>query len=477
MMSETRVLVVSHEVVDTRMAGPGIRYLALARVLSQTFPVTLAGPAAVDGQAVGEHVQPELGDSHPASSDPKWWCYRRDEWDTLAPVASQADVIVACGDTLADFPQMAALGVPLVVDGYDPHTLETLALWAGEPIDVQFSRHDERRKILQRQCQAGDFYICASERQRDWWLGMLEQHGRVNPLTFSDDPSLRRLIDVVPFGLPQEPPKASPPVMRGIWPGIGPEDPIALWGGGLWQWLDPLTAVRATHRLAERGKTLRLVFPGTRHPNPDMPDMPIRAQTMTLADQLGLTGQYVFFGDWIPFQDWPAVLLEASIGLSLHPDSAETRLAFRSRALDYVWSGLPMVVTRGDAISEVVQTHDLGLVVDYRDDAGVADAIQAILERPRDAWQDQFSQARADLTWERAAKPLIDFCHRPYPAADRLSQIQPQPGGAGTELQEELAQRDAEITRLRDLVEGYEQGRLMRLMRQTDQWRKRVGLS
>jgi hypothetical protein len=24
------------------------------------------------------------------------------------------------------------------------------------------------------QCRAGDFFICAGERQRDWWLGLLE---------------------------------------------------------------------------------------------------------------------------------------------------------------------------------------------------------------------------------------------------------------------------------------------------------------
>ncbi len=473
----SRVLVISHEMVDTRMAGPGIRYFELARVLARSSQLTLAVPAVVDRGQVEGPEPIEAGGSPAPGRNLDWWPYQRSRWESLLPVATQVDVIVACGDTLADFPQMATLGVPLVIDGYDPHTLETLALWAGEPIDVQASRHDERLRVLQRQCQAGDFFICASERQRDWWMGMLEQHGRVNPLTYTDDPSLRRLIDVVPFGLPQEPPQASRAVLRDMWPGIGPEDPIVVWGGGLWQWLDPLTAVRAAHRLAAKGQPLRLVFPGTRHPNPAVPDMPIRAQTMALADELGLTGQHVFFGDWIPYQDWPAVLLEADVGLSLHPDTAETRMAFRSRVLDYIWSGLPMVVTRGDAISDVVEAHGLGAVVDYGDDAGVADAIQAVLERPRAAWQDQFTQARAERTWELAAQPLIEFCRQPYRAADRLSNVRAQLEDTQTTLQEKVVQRDVEIARLRALVDGYEQGRLMRLMRQTELWRKRVGLS
>jgi glycosyltransferase involved in cell wall biosynthesis len=205
--------------------------------------------------------------------------------------------------------------------------------------------------------------------------------------------------------------------------------------------------------------------------------MAIRAQTTALAAELGLTDRSVFFGDWVPYQDWANVLLEASAGISLHPDTAESRLAYRSRALDYIWSGLPMVVTRGDAISEIVEAHGLGEVVDYGDDAGVASAIRRVLQRPRADWQDQFRQARADLTWECAARPLIAFCRQPYFAADRRSGNGTHPGNAVAALQEHMAQRDGEIARLQALVDGYEKGRLMRLMRQAERWRKRVGLA
>ena len=57
---------------------------------------------------------------------------------------------------------------------------------------------------LGRQYLIGDFYLCASERSA-WWLGLLEASGRVNPATFDADPSLRTLIDVVPYGLPDTP--------------------------------------------------------------------------------------------------------------------------------------------------------------------------------------------------------------------------------------------------------------------------------
>ena len=415
-MSNNRVVVISHEVVDRHLAGPGIRYRELARVLARHFEVILAIPSQTDLEGLPFAV----------------WPYQRGQWGTLIRAAQQARVILACGDSLSDFPALARLNTPLVVDGYDPHSLETLALWAEHPVPFQAARHGERLDILRRQCQAGDFFICASERQRDWWLGLLEDQGRVNPHTFGADRSLRNLIDVVPYGLPQAPPlarqnaassKAVGPVLRGVWPGVGPDDRIVLWGGGLWEWLDPLTALRAVRRLADDGLDVRLVFPGTRHPSPVLPDMPMRARTLALAEELGLTGRYAFFGDWVPYEDWPAVLLEADVGLSLHPDTVEARLAFRSRVLDYIGAGLPMVVTRGDSAADLVEDHTLGLVVNYEDDAAVAAALADLFraDRPalRDAYHERFDAARRDLTWERAAEPLVAFCHEPHLAADK----------------------------------------------------------
>ena len=467
-MSTSRVLIVSHDVTGRCMAGPGIRYVELARVLAHSFDVTLAIPGHA---GLGE--QPFA-----------LWPYDPNVWTSLAPAAHHAQVIVAPGDCLGDFPSLEMLPTPLVVDGYDPHTLETLALWRGETLEVQTTRHEARLSILRRQCRAADFLICASERQRDWWLGLLEQAGRINPHTYGADPSLRSLVDIVPFGLPSQPPEASRPVIRDVWPGIGIQDQVLLWGGGLWEWLDPLTAVRATRRLVDGGRErVRLVFPGTRHPNRNMPDMPLRAQTAALSDELGLTGTHVFFGDWVPHEDWPGVLLEADVGLSLHPDTVETRLSFRSRVLDYIWAGLPLVVTRGDVTAELVANHGLGVVVDFGDEAAVAHAIASLLDDPTP--ETRFTAARQALTWEHAAEPLVTFCQNPNRAADRLSspvtfQLAARQAHSATEnehsLHSALAERDAEVARLQEMVTAYEQGRFMRLMRRVHRWRNQAGM-
>ena len=47
----------------------------------------------------------------------------------------------------------------------------------------------------------GDAFLCASDRQRDHWLGALAALGRLSPDVYADDPTLRSLVAVVPFGL------------------------------------------------------------------------------------------------------------------------------------------------------------------------------------------------------------------------------------------------------------------------------------
>jgi len=142
-------------------------------------------------------------------------------------------------------------------------------------------------------------------------------------------------------------------------------------------------------------------------------------RAIQLVQDLGLQS-HVFFGEWVPYADWQNYLLEADVGIALHFDTLETRMAFRTRVLDYLWGGLPMVLTRGDATGDLVARHGLGHLVDYADVAGVAEALLDVLTQPRAAWEARFPEVRAQLTWERATAPLVEFCRAPHYSADRL---------------------------------------------------------
>ena len=97
------------------------------------------------------------------------------------------------------------------------------------------------------------------------------------------------------------------------------------------------------------------MFLGLRHPNPAVPEMPVATELQALSAQLGLTGKHVFFNPgWVPYERRADFLLDADVAVSTHLDHLETRYSFRSRVLDYLWAGLPMVLTAGDVLADEV---------------------------------------------------------------------------------------------------------------------------
>jgi glycosyltransferase involved in cell wall biosynthesis len=398
----SQVLIISHDVVDRRMAGPAIRAWEFAQHLSKENQVTLAIPNQTNLAGEGFAMT----------------TYNRQR---LRELAADADCTVISGLTLMQYPFLRQVSPVLVVDIYDPFMLENLQLFADKGMKLRLQDHQSLTRAMNDQLLLGDFFICASEEQRNYWLGALSALTRVNPHSYDAAPTLRALIDVVPFGLPDVPPQHRHPAMKGIVPGIGPDDRVLLWNGGIYNWLDPLTLIRAVAQMAEQRNDIRLFFMGVKHPNPRVHPMRMTTDAIRLSDELGLTGQVVFFNDWVPYEERENYLLEADLGVSLHLTHIETLFAFRTRLLDCLWAGLPMVVTDGDTLAGLVSEHDLGRVVAPEDVDGVAEAILALLAEPnpRTARAARFAAVRQRFSWERAIEPLARFCANPHPAPDK----------------------------------------------------------
>lgn len=418
----SRLLLVAHDVVGERMAGPGIRAWEMASALARRgVAVTLAAPGAPSGSPPGS-----LSGS-PPGPPPGAEAFDVVGYDavgaTLRTAAKNADAILLQGLVLANHPFLAGLGVPLIADLYDPFILENLSGRAGGPAGRRARRDEGDRGALTAILETADLFLCASEVQQDFWLGALAAAGRVNAETYDADPTLRRLIEVVPFGIPTEPPLAGPPTFKGRVPGIGPDDIVALWGGGIWNWFDPVTLIRAVDRVS-RTHPLRLVFLGTSSPSPHIPQMAAARNARALSDELGLTGRVVFFNEgWVPYLDRGRYLLEADIAVSCHLPAVETRYAFRTRLLDCIWAGLPMVVTGGDVLADVVEANELGMVVPALDEDALVAALLCVVDASQDpagkaAYADAFARIRPAYTWDAVVAPLARFLEKPSRAAD-----------------------------------------------------------
>jgi glycosyltransferase involved in cell wall biosynthesis len=344
-------------------------------------------------------------------------------WGTepSASLIAQHDVVKVSGYVLHKYPHVRDAR-HLVVDVYDPFPLENLHMYDGQAREEQYRVAAIDRGIQTDLIRSGDVLLCASDRQRDFWMGWLAAAGRVNPDTHDVDPSLERFVLVVPFGIPEDPPEPGPPRFRGVVPGIGADDIVVLWGGGVWNWFDPLTLIRAVAKTAERLPTLRLLFPAPVSPSPEVLPMKMSGEARRLSDELGVTDNRVFFGpSWIPYAQRGGVLLEADIGVSLHLTGVETRYSFRTRILDYLWAGLPILATEGDSMADLVSGENLGLTVPPEDVDAVADAMITLASNS-DLRKEAGARSRRvgqRYRWSVVAQPLVEYCNDPYSAPDR----------------------------------------------------------
>ncbi len=397
-----RVLLPVIDPLTPQMAGPTIRAWHMALALAAEHEVVLAttGPCTLDETRFRTCAVDARGLRHLEQ-----WC----------------EVVVVRGFVMQRHAVLARSTKVVVVDVYDPIHLEQL----------EQGRHDGPRQhlasvrvaaaVLNEQLLRGDFFVCASPKQRDFWLGHLAALGRVNPLTYGEDQTLRSLIDVVPSGLPEVPPAAGRPVLRGVVPGIGADDKVVLWGGGIYNWLDPLTLLGAVDRLRHRLPEVRLYFLGLSHPSPEVPPMAMAARAVELSDRLRLTGTHAFFNEgWVDYDERQGYLLEADVGVSTHLDHVETAFSFRTRLLDCLWAGLPMVVTRGDGFAELVDARGLGLTVPPDDVEALEQALFRLLSDGglRARCRAAIAEVAPAFTWSSAMRPLLGFCRTPRRAPD-----------------------------------------------------------
>jgi glycosyltransferase involved in cell wall biosynthesis len=401
----SRVLLVCPEPLGHQNpAGVGIRFLEFARVLRgaghEVAVLSLDG-GAVEG-CITETTNPEA----------------------LNKFSAGAEVVVVQGHVVND---VLAHGVerPLVVDLYDPFIIDNFHYAVERGAEVY--EHDYA--TLARSLEAGDFFLCASEAQRIFYLGALLAAGRYDGVMFDRDPSLRSLIDIVPFGV--EPPRERKHPSNA---------PPRLLFGGIYDWYDPLVAMEAVAIARESVPALTLTF--TRHPNPELTPQGAAARAIDHAASRGY--DFVHFEPWVSYARRGEFYDRFAAALVTFPQSLETDLSMRTRVFDYLWGGLPVIASSAPGTDAVLQRYGAGRIMRSSAPAEVAAEIVHFLtheETYRRCSEGAAAFVR-DHQWSSLLEPLVTFCSNPSkaPAA-----------GAGQTM---LRPRRSLIERLRHRIGG-----------------------
>lgn len=403
-MTKKTVVVVCNDIVGLKMAGPAIRCVEIATALCHSFLVKLCAPR------IDEGVRLPFETCNFADSAFRSW-------------ANSAEVIIVQGDALSAHPFLKSTGATLVADLYCPIPLEYHQASEGMDPGVRGYTSNLLSDMLLEQLVYADHFLCASEKQLHYWLGALTVAGRINACRWpqASHANVSDLISILPFGLSSQKPVQTRHALRTQF-GIPDDEFVLVWGGGVYQWFDPLTPIKAIHQLISQGARVHLAFIGVSHPNPIIVAHEMCARAVSLANELGLAGKFVHFNfGWVEFADRQNYLLDADVGISSHFDNPETCFSFRTRMLDYLWCGLPIIATKGDVFGDALSAERIGITVDFEDQEGWAAAIASMMN-DRNTLAELSHQAELfaeQFRWDTVIKPLITRLESISSAPDR----------------------------------------------------------
>jgi glycosyltransferase involved in cell wall biosynthesis len=390
MTPRLRILLVVYGPIAERMSAPEIRGWEMAKVLARRHDVTVAAPGELQDGRDGIRM---------VSSE------RR----TLLAEARRHDVLIVPRVAPWLFAGLADSPTVIVADLYNPFEEEHAELVESRAIrrEIALTRVANRMQL-----EYADILLCAVEPQRERLLAALDaleargpRRGRAVSAARTRPP-----VEIVEFGLPEDPPPSDRRPMREAFPQIGPDDITVLWWGNVWRWFDAPTALQAFARVTDRRGDVRLVFTAGKHPRRDWPVLDASDQARALAAEMGLLGERVFFlDDWVPQEERHHYLLEADVGLTLHRDTAEQAVAARGRYMDYVWAGLPCVLGAGDVLADRFAAAGFASTVAPGNVDAATEALGRLVD---DAGERSRRRAASrpladELRWSATVEPLL----------------------------------------------------------------------
>lgn len=294
--------------------------------------------------------------------------------------------------------------IPTAVDVNGSLVLENFFRNRGRPIlDDALEKIKAFTKV--------DLIIAGSTRQKMYLTAWCLMAG-MNPDHIS--------IEVVPFSLPPEIPDTAPS-----------EEPLFVMAGYDWPWLDGRKAVEVVSGELERLGQGHLHIYTTHPPYTDI--LPHEDSSCDTSGNLEVDHlPRITRHDPVSFKELVGILSKSSVALDIWNPNLERELAFPTRTVVYLWSGLPVIASPNGELSALIDRYQAGWMVESHDHESLAGLVRKIVKNPKQLRQTRTNVRRLvanHLTWDKAIEPLNQFCRfpqryrKPSPLLSKLNRM------------------------------------------------------
>ncbi|MDI6783266.1 MAG: glycosyltransferase family 4 protein [bacterium] len=276
------------------------------------------------------------------------------------------------------------ISVPVVLDLFGLRVLEDAYL-TGFELDAFFASKIEA-------LAKADYFICATDMQKAYFIPWL--------IIAGIDPK-ENCIGSIPVSLSPQLPQM--PVTK--------DAPTFVYGGLFWPWQNPFPALNAVIQTMDKLNRGTLKIYGSKHPYWKEFPGPYSDPKKELVSL-----NRVEFIDLIQHEQLMQEYLNATAAIDLPVANHERFLAFPIRSVCYLWSGVPLLVSRVSPLAAYIEKYTAGWVLEQKDTESISRTIEQILRDPNEAYQrgkNAQQLVAAELTWDKTITPLVEFCQNP----------------------------------------------------------------
>jgi len=277
-------------------------------------------------------------------------------------------------------------------------------------------------RYLREALKQGDVYSTCSTPQKYALVGQLGMVSRLNRHTLGYE----FVYPVLPGASASPKDADGGPTLRGdLIPfdklRAGPADAfVVLWCGGYNVWTDVDVLFQALNEAMNRDPRIVFLSVGG--------GVKIRQNNsydrfLAMIENSAHRHRFHMLG-WRPSGEIPACYRQADVGISLDAFHYETLLGTRTRLVEMMGYGLPVITSMGCELSAIIHDQELGLTFPIGDAAALCDRILALAGDPT-TQQTLAKRARLfathELSFAETTRPFREWARQPYHAPDRVT--------------------------------------------------------